>query len=391
MVDSVTGVAPSTQNYSHESVTVLYSTSGATENITKDEDTTILETIQLIQRSILVVEGSLSLVLNLIIIISVTKYVNPPRPSILLILNLSVSDTVVSLGLVVASVYYLKWTIIPLCAAKEILDFIGRFGNLFSVFLIALDRFISVTWPMHHASLMNTKKIKVSLTIVWVFCIIIPLVTLAYEIDLPPEKAEKFCAFPFYLPSWYFYSILALGTCLSVSAFGLYIKVIFVICKRKRFMATSSNLAGNQNTGEKVTKLMTSLVFVHFVLYLPAIFYMLIDSDLDPMTYDIVALIVICLLHASPIVNILIYIKGTRTFENAIYNSVHCMRIDILQSKKTFHRATCFRIVFSGIPIVVSGATVGEDQGGCQPPQTISLLWEGEHGSSRERTKGELQ
>ena len=274
-----------------------------------------------IYMSICMGQGIVSFMLNAITIIAILIYIPERQPFILFILSLSVSDTVISFGLVVSSVFYLKLNIVSLCALKETLDLIGLLGNVSSIFLISVDRFISVTWPMHHITIMSGTNVKASLLMAWLGIIGISLGTLAFKIDLPEDKLRYFCSYAFFIPSAYYYSIVATGTLCTVLGLALSSKVVFASLKRQRFLEASNVTVSKdkqQKMERKVTKLMTSLLVVHFILLLPAMLVTIVDPPIDILHNYIISCVFYVIWYASPVANIVIYIRGTLPIENAI-------------------------------------------------------------------------
>ncbi len=114
-----------------------------------------------------IIEFSLIISLHSLIIVAISKHLYAIA-AMHLILSLSIADLLIGIGKFLGSIIELYHYILG-CVVRETIDLLGTLNTFACVFIIALDRFLSVMWPAHHIKYMNTKQVKFTVAISWGF------------------------------------------------------------------------------------------------------------------------------------------------------------------------------------------------------------------------------
>ncbi|KAL2094473.1 hypothetical protein ACEWY4_009192 [Coilia grayii] len=142
--------------------------------------------------AILLVVSSLTVFLNLLVIISVLHFKQLHTPTNLLILSLAVADFL--MGLVVIPVdgrtfietcwYFGDF----LCTVFPVVMYTIFSGSLTNIFLISLDRYIAVMDPLQYKVRVTNKKVVLSVLLGWLYAFIYALVILNKHLQHPKPR-----------------------------------------------------------------------------------------------------------------------------------------------------------------------------------------------------------
>ena len=127
--------------------------------------------------------GTPTVLSNVVLLISI--YRNPDRnqlnqsPATLLVVNLSMCDLLIGVVPGFGSLYYIalfnRKTTDELAGARLFLNFVAVFSSIVSsctIAAMALDRFFAVSSPLQYKARVTKAKIKVFLTVCWVYALL---------------------------------------------------------------------------------------------------------------------------------------------------------------------------------------------------------------------------
>uniref|UniRef100_A0A7N6B6C4 G-protein coupled receptors family 1 profile domain-containing protein n=1 Tax=Anabas testudineus TaxID=64144 RepID=A0A7N6B6C4_ANATE len=116
----------------------------------------------------------LTVVLNLLVIISISHFRQLHTPTNLLLLSLAVSDLLV--GLIVMPFQILLtepcWLLGDLvCALCFFLAFITVPASTGNMVLISVDRFVAICDPLHYSTKITQNRIQIFVLLCWIYCV----------------------------------------------------------------------------------------------------------------------------------------------------------------------------------------------------------------------------
>ncbi|XP_029012058.2 trace amine-associated receptor 1-like [Betta splendens] len=120
--------------------------------------------------SVLCCISLLTVVLNLLVIVSISHFRQLHTPTNLLLLSLAVSDFLVGLivmpfEIVLNETCWLPGD--PLCAAYYILPFIGVSASVGNMVLISVDRYVAICDPLRYPTKVTQSAVKVCVLLCW--------------------------------------------------------------------------------------------------------------------------------------------------------------------------------------------------------------------------------
>ncbi|XP_071342594.1 trace amine-associated receptor 4-like [Trachinotus anak] len=114
----------------------------------------------------------LTVMLNLLVIISISHFRQLHTPTNLLILSLAVSDFLLGLVVMPPSVILLQscWFLDKItCALLFLASFILTSASVGTMVLISVDRYVAICEPLHYCSMMTAIRVKICVSVCW-FC-----------------------------------------------------------------------------------------------------------------------------------------------------------------------------------------------------------------------------
>ncbi|KAM9850629.1 trace amine-associated receptor 13c-like [Aulostomus maculatus] len=117
----------------------------------------------------------LTLVLNLLVIISVSHFRQLHTPTNILLLSLAVSDFVVGLLLMPGEALRqtVCWSLGDLaCILYNYVSFILTSASVGDMVLISVDRYVAICHPLHYTSRVTLKRVQICVCLCWFFSIL---------------------------------------------------------------------------------------------------------------------------------------------------------------------------------------------------------------------------
>uniref|UniRef100_A0A8D0B2G3 Adrenocorticotropic hormone receptor n=1 Tax=Salvator merianae TaxID=96440 RepID=A0A8D0B2G3_SALMN len=240
---------------------------------------------------------------NLLVLIAVGKNKNLHCPMYIFICNLAVSDMLGSLYKTLETIFYIIFckTRIHTCqeafvrTLDDIVDFmfiLSLLGSIFSLSVIAADRYITIFYALQYHNIMTPKRALVILVIIWVFCVGggLAMVFFSYEIPTVVFFTVLFC--------FMFIFIL----CLNIHMF------LLARSHAKKIALQPTNSA-HQRTNMKGVVTITVLFGVFLCCWVPFLLHMLLVQFCPENPYCI------CYMSIFPI-------NGTLIMCNAVIDPV---------------------------------------------------------------------
>ncbi|XP_044055471.1 trace amine-associated receptor 13c-like isoform X1 [Siniperca chuatsi] len=116
-----------------------------------------------------------TVMLNLLVIISISHFRQLHTPTNLILLSLAVSDLLVGLAVMPPAIFFLQscWFMGKItCALSYLLSFILTSASVGNMVLIAVDRFVAICDPLHYSSIITQSRVKICVSLCW-FCSVI--------------------------------------------------------------------------------------------------------------------------------------------------------------------------------------------------------------------------
>ncbi|XP_067384327.1 trace amine-associated receptor 13c-like [Channa argus] len=129
-----------------------------------------------------------TVVLNLLVIVSISHFRQLYSPTNLLILSLAVSDFL--MGLVVMPFQILLtepcWLLGDLvCVLYYFLPFIAICASVVNMVLISVDCYVAICDPLHYSTRITQKRVQICVLLCWIYCVFYSLIILSDNLKQP--------------------------------------------------------------------------------------------------------------------------------------------------------------------------------------------------------------
>ncbi|XP_053179000.1 trace amine-associated receptor 8a-like [Scomber japonicus] len=116
----------------------------------------------------------LTVMLNLLVIISISHFRQLHTTTNVFLLSLAVSDFLVGLAVMPAAVAQQScWFLDKItCALLLLLTFILTSSSVGSMVLISVDRYVAICVPLHYSSMITTNRAKICVSLCWICSVI---------------------------------------------------------------------------------------------------------------------------------------------------------------------------------------------------------------------------
>ena len=257
-----------------ESVTseIAYKVLNRTDISNQDEDKTLVTEILVYLKIIIAIVG---LCLNIFTIICISFLRQNLRPYLWHILNLTFSDFIMSLGIILYfildEIYDHKTTVV------HCFQFFIKSFEAFSILLclcmlvvIAADQSVAVVWPLRYHQICTKKTTKLILICVWTFCVMVILsgviISTMTEGGVTIEKCLN-------IKREY---TLYVNAVLVIASFPVFLGLYVVIYSKIRALKRRDSQRGRRVSMKKATATTLLLVVPFLLVYLPMSIYILI-------------------------------------------------------------------------------------------------------------------
>ena len=189
------------------------------------------------------------------------------------------------------------WTYI--CHMKLLLTILYVLANIFFSVSIALERFITLSYPLNYQVILTPKRTAMLVTVVWSYLLTyIGLLPLFYHDHMSTIK-PKICLLTHCLPRKVQYTIMLQaysGICVTFILYVLIARIAWTYRPRQNVLDTWK-IPPKQ---WKITKMMASITLIYGVLYIPSF---LIDLAIELYPYNKLYLQIGVAVHAFYITN----------------------------------------------------------------------------------------
>ncbi|XP_075334942.1 trace amine-associated receptor 13c-like [Odontesthes bonariensis] len=267
----------------------------------------------------------LTVILNLLVIISISHFRQLHTPTNLLLLSLAVSDFFVGLFLVfqimlIDGCWFLGDI---MCTLYQYLAYIITSASIGTMVIISIDRYVAICYPMHYSSKITQKRMKICVCVCWICSLIFQSLILMDNLKQPGRYNSCFgeCAFVInYIAG---YADLTFSFIFPIAVIiVLYIRVFVVAVSQARAMRshiTATNLKHSVTAKRSELKAARTLgvVVVVFLLCMCP-FYCVALSGQDSSLSASSATFVICLVYFNSCLNPIIYVFFYPWFRKSI-------------------------------------------------------------------------
>ncbi|XP_072252967.1 trace amine-associated receptor 13c-like [Leuresthes tenuis] len=128
----------------------------------------------------------LTVILNLLVIISISHFRQLHTPTNLLLLSLAVSDLFVGL-LMFFQIMLINgcWLLGDLmCIMYQCIAYFVTMASLGTTIMISIDRYVAICYPMHYSIQITQKRVKICVCVCWMFSVIVQSLILKDGLNL---------------------------------------------------------------------------------------------------------------------------------------------------------------------------------------------------------------
>ncbi|XP_070765687.1 trace amine-associated receptor 13c-like [Enoplosus armatus] len=123
----------------------------------------------------------LTVMLNLLVIISISHFRQLHTPTNLILLSLAVSDLLVGLAVIPSAILLLQSCGFQdqiTCALSYLLGFILTSASVGNMVLISVDRYVAICDPLRYSSMITPSRVKISVSLCWFCSVLYNFITL---------------------------------------------------------------------------------------------------------------------------------------------------------------------------------------------------------------------
>ncbi|XP_028249750.1 trace amine-associated receptor 8c-like [Parambassis ranga] len=256
----------------------------------------------------------LTVVLNLLVVISISHFKQLHTSTNLLLLSLAVADFFVGL-LILFQIMLIDgcWFLSDLtCALYFLLDYIITSASVGTMVLISIDRYIAICDPLHYSNKVTQNRVQVCISLCWMFSIVFQCLVLRDNLEQP--GSFNTCFGECVVVVGYFAGIadVILSFIGPVTVIViLYIRVFVVAVSQARAMRSQvATVQGSANISEYKSELKAlrtvSVVIVVFLICLCPYYCVTLTGE-DSLINSSSIAFVTCLFYFNSCLNPLIY------------------------------------------------------------------------------------
>ncbi|XP_066506562.1 trace amine-associated receptor 13c-like [Hoplias malabaricus] len=220
--------------------------------------------------------------LNLLVIISISHFKQLHTPTNLIILSLAVADFLVGMFYMPADIMQLMdscWYLGTIaCFMSPIISFVAMYGSLYSLILIAVDRYIAITDPLQYSTRITVRKTLLSIILGWCFYLCYTILYLYFnDYFLQPQLSH--CYGECILVVKYYWAIIDLVVAFLAPCCVILVlySIIFKVARHQaKAISAMKNGASNKNgvtmlrsSEIKAAKKLGVVIFVYLACWIP--------------------------------------------------------------------------------------------------------------------------
>lgn len=287
------------------------------------------------------------LVGNGLVIFVIIRYTKMKTVTNMYILNLSIADALFLLGLplIMTTGILRQWIFgYAMCKIYFILTCINMFTGAFTLMVMSGDRFLAVCFPITSMSYRTALHASLAITFTWIvsFLLMIPIIIYVELRQHPIFKGRFSCTVDFpeglgILPENAFtLYTLVLGFLVPVILISVLYSLLLV---RLRTTGPQVKSAEKRRSHRKVTKLVTMIIIVFIVCWLPYwVFqvHLITRTAKGPLPAYMVALFqtFTLLSYANSMVNPCLYAFTNENFRESFINAFRCAGDPMLSGRR---------------------------------------------------------
>ncbi|KAK2814449.1 hypothetical protein Q5P01_000455 [Channa striata] len=130
----------------------------------------------------------LTVVLNLLVIISISHFRQLHTPTNLLLLSLAVSDFLVGFLVMPFHILYTEpcWFLGDLvCVLYYVLNIMIVYASLLHMVLISVDRYVAICDPLRYSTKITQRRVKICVLLCWIYCVFLSFLFLCDNLKQP--------------------------------------------------------------------------------------------------------------------------------------------------------------------------------------------------------------
>ncbi|XP_049324982.1 trace amine-associated receptor 13c-like [Astyanax mexicanus] len=274
-----------------------------------------------------------TVILNLSVIISISHFKQLHTPTNLLILSLAAADLLVGMFVMPVKIMQLRdscWYFgDTACTVSEIIISYSISASLYNLILIAVDRYIAVSDPLHYPTRLTVCKTSLFIVLSWSFSLLYIIIIFYFNDHLLQSQIITSCygeCVVIFKYSWIIVD-LAVSFLAPCSVILILYSIIFNAAKRQAKAVRAVRLAlkkhSSSNSSEiKAAKTLGLVIFVYLACWIP--FYICSLSIESMTTSSIVWTVFGWLVYINSSLNPLMYAIFYPWFRTSVNFIVSC-------------------------------------------------------------------
>ncbi|XP_078795775.1 trace amine-associated receptor 13c-like [Oryzias latipes] len=270
----------------------------------------------------------ITVVLNLLVIISISHFRQLHSPTNILLLSLAVSDFLVGLLLLPIEIYRNTscWFLGEImCAICYYLTCYIPFISIGNIVFISIDRYVAICYPLHYPTRITAAKVKMGVSLCWLWYAFYSTFYIKdHIIHLIARNVSCLgqCSVALDYATGFVDLILTFIFPVTVIVF-LYTRVFVVAVIQARSMRSQVSFVSAQHPGKvkakrselKAARTLGVLVFTYLSCFCPFYMYSLIENNLTSTSY---AYLLFVVAYFNSCINPVIYTFSSLWFRKAV-------------------------------------------------------------------------
>ncbi|XP_068186297.1 trace amine-associated receptor 13c-like [Antennarius striatus] len=257
-----------------------------------------------------------TVILNMLVIISISHFKQLHTPTNLLLLSLAVSDCIVGF-LIIFQIILINgcWFLGDImCVVYFVLDYVITSASIGTMILISVDRYVAICHPLHYSTQVTKKRTDICNCLCWMFCVLVNCLILKDNLKQPGRynTCVGQCVVNVNYASGLADMILSFIFPVTVIVV-LYMRVFVVAVSQAQAMRshiTSVTLKCSVKVTAKKSEMKAAIILgVVVVVFLICVcpYYCVVLSGQDTMIDAESSAIIMCLFYINSCLNPLIY------------------------------------------------------------------------------------